>query len=408
MKTARDIRQEEIVRKWVKAGWNGTAVCFPGFGKTRVGIIAAKLFHRHNPNHNVLVLVPKKELVQQWEGAIYEAFEADCAFIKVITVQSCIRTFANVGFLIVDEVHRCASDQYRRIYDQVTYSALLQLTGTINRNDGLETFVLEKAPVIDTVSMEEMIEHDWISRSNHYIVLLDVEMNHYSQLNTAFLNHFSFFDYDLKLLMDCVRVPTVRRMFARKKHFTEEEIRIKAICGMRAMQARKKFIYQHPHKLETVKKILEHRPNSKAITFSKTVGFAKLIKPGLSVSSKMKPMERSKVMTAFRNGEIRVINTVDTVNEGFDDPDVNLIILASYSSSKIERIQRTARGLRKNEEKICESFQLVINNTQEIKWVKKSLDDLDCIWITEDQLDNVLAFKPYKIAAEYKIKEIKF
>ena len=352
-----------------------------------------------------MIIVPTTELVTQWNEGLLK-FLGHTDNIYVSTIQSAVKKIYNVGMLVLDEIHVYGSEVFSRIYSQVTYKTLLQLTATIERNDGGEKLLLEKAPIIDTVTLKECIANGWVAQHRQYVVLLDVPMNQYETLNQTFIKYFSYFDYNLMFAMKCLRDKTVREKFARKMGYKEKEVYISTLLFMKALRARKKFVEEHPKKIEIANKILENRPNSKAITFSKTISFAKKVKYGANLSSKASDKVRCSIMDAFKNNQIRVLNTVNALNVGFDDDEVDLSIIISGDSSKISKYQRVGRTIRKKGDKSSEIFHLVINGSQEMMWMKKSSVGMTYDVITESELDNVLAYKEYKTAKRNQQKTI--
>jgi len=64
-----------------------------------------------------------------------------------------------VDLLIVDEVHICGSDTFRRVFDSVDYNFILCLTGTLERLDGKEIIIKRYAPVCDIITMQEALDN---------------------------------------------------------------------------------------------------------------------------------------------------------------------------------------------------------------------------------------------------------
>jgi len=63
------------------------------------------------------------------------------------------------------------------------------------------------------------------------------------------------------------------------------------------------------------------------------------------------PHERHRILRGFREGRIRVIVNVDVLSEGWDEPLVDTIILASPTRSLARYLQRVGRGMRPAEGK---------------------------------------------------------
>ena len=71
--------------------------------------------------------------------------------------------------------------------------------------------------------------------------------------------------------MKAVQSDIFRKNYAKLTGFTVKEVTAHAFAWNKAMQFRKKFIANHPKKIEIAKKILEARKNTKAITFNSSI-----------------------------------------------------------------------------------------------------------------------------------------
>jgi superfamily II DNA or RNA helicase len=103
---------------------------------------------------------------------------------------------SNCDLLVLDEIHRYASDMMAKIFSKVHYSMILGLTATIERLDGKEIIIKKYAPVCDTITLDEALENGWVAPVKQYLVLLDVDLTEYKKLDQKFNNYFSFFGYD--------------------------------------------------------------------------------------------------------------------------------------------------------------------------------------------------------------------
>lgn len=92
----------------------------------------------------------------------------------------------------------------------------------------------------------------------------------------------------------------------------------------------------------------------------------------------------------------------------FDCPDVSVAIILGFDSSEIKAVQRRGRAIRAFDNKIAEVFYIVINNTQETKWMQNShKSDKNYITIDEKGLDKVLDGETPEIYKP-KIQELLF
>lgn len=95
----RSERQSLSVQKWVDNRLRGTLVLPTGFGKTKVGVLAAQRFQKGNPSHKILIVVPSDPIKLQWEEelALYK-IKAD-----VITMFMASKHEYQCTMLVLDE-----------------------------------------------------------------------------------------------------------------------------------------------------------------------------------------------------------------------------------------------------------------------------------------------------------------
>lgn len=96
--------------------------------------------------------------------------------------------------LILDECHLFASDTFSEVFTVVEYKMILCLTATLERLDGKEILIKKYAPVSDTIPLKEAIANRWVSPIKEYVVLLDVDLTEYKELDRKFNSYFSFFN----------------------------------------------------------------------------------------------------------------------------------------------------------------------------------------------------------------------
>lgn len=81
--------------------------------------------------------------------------------------------------------------------------------------------------------------------------------------------------------------------------------------------------------------------------------FSKFGLPAQAVTSATPESERRTAIERLRNGELKVLFTVDLFNEGVDIPDVNTLLLLRPTESPIVFLQQLGRGLRRQPGKVC-------------------------------------------------------
>jgi hypothetical protein len=105
----------------------------------------------------------------------------------------------------------------------------------------------------------------------------------------------------------------------------------------------------------------DHFPGRKAVAFCVNVRHAEELAErfrteGIAargVSGKMIPADRKACLEAFTRGELRVLCACDLLNEGWDCPDVEVLLMARPTLSKVIYLQQLGRGTRKAPNKEC-------------------------------------------------------
>ena len=392
----RSERQELGVQKWVDSKLCGTLCWAVGVGKTRGGMIAIRRFLNKNPNKKVLVVVPSDPIRDQWVKELgLRGLNA-----SVITMYMAAKQEYICDLLVIDEIHKTPSNTLVQLFDNIKYKVILGLTATFNRLDGRDTIVSKHAPVIDTITLQEAIKNGWLSSYVEYKVLIDVpDIEEYRELNKRFQEAFAFFGHDFNLAMGCVKSWKARAALAKDRTVgnpnafkdVNKQILVNAMEFHRTMNARKKFIQNHPKKVEIANLILEKRQDKKCITFSSTIDTAEKIKYGKAYSGKDTVKKGRTTLEEFKARKVGTINTVAKLNEGFNDPSISVGIILGFNSSPTISKQRIGRVLRlSSEHKSKEIFTLVIRHTQDEIWFEKSTSGRDYITIDEDSLIKLL------------------
>lgn len=377
-------RQKVCAKNWLKNKGKGTLVACTGFGKTRVALILIKALIAKHPKTKVLVVVPTETLKNQWISLLDQwgfGFNCDVQIINTV-----IKNKYYCDLLIIDEIHRTPSNTFQEVFNVVKYKLILGLTATFERLDGKEKLIEKFCPVIDTITSEEALLSGWVSAYTEYLVLLDVDdIDTYKAYNKEFQQHFEFFNYDFNAAMSMVGPKGyVKRIQMRDEmapdNASKEEksnilknITYHSMGFTRVIQSRKKFINNHPKKLEIVRKIMAARKDSKIITFSKNVAMAEAIENGKNVYTGKVTKKKGRVMIEdFDKAKSGILHSCDKLNEGADLHGANVAIILGLDSSKTKATQRRGRVIRAEAGKHAEIFNLVINNTVELEWFKKS------------------------------------
>lgn len=385
-------RQRQGVKKWIEAGCRGTLQWCTGVGKTRAALTAIKGFLTKNADKKIVVVVPTEYLKIQWiqELSKYSLLE----YVSVEIINSAIKTVNQIDFLILDECHRIPSDTFYEVFNQRQPKIVLGLSATFSRLDGRHNLLNQFCPICDVITVKEAIDNKWLAPYKEYKVIiepLDIEV--YREANRAFHEAFAVFNYDFKLAMDCMTNIISRRVYGKKMGMTVSDLDAVVFSWGRALRARKAYVMDHPKKLEVARRILAHRQNKKAITFSATIKQAEQIGGGYVVHSGKTKKKNRITMEEFAKLSLGVIHTAKSLDEGSDVPGLSLGIILCNTSSQTQKTQRLGRVIRYEEGKEAEVFTLVIKGTMEEGWYNTSTAGKSYIEITESELDEILLGK---------------
>ena len=274
-------------------------------------------------------------------------------------------------------------------------------------------------PVIDTITLQEALTNNWISQYTEYQVLIDVDdIDVYKEYNKEFVYHFEFFSFDWNRVMKCIgKNGFIERARLRDEmcpRGTESErkqvfknITIHAAGFMRAMQKRKAFINNHPKKIEIARKIINARPFSKIITFSNNIKMAEAIKIGEVYTGKDSKKKARANLEEFNQKQTGIINSVKKLIEGADLQGLDTAIMLGIDSSETRATQARGRAIRFKDGKHAEIFNIIINDTVEVDWMRKSHQKSSYVTIDEEGLNDVLAGKEPKPYTK-KVKNFTF
>lgn len=263
-----------------------------------------------------LVEQTARELRQHWPeaslgriaGGIWEPDrDVVCASIQSIGKRLADLPPDAFRYIIVDEAHHAAAPGYQALLGHFTPRFTLGLTATPDRPDGrpiLEIF----RDAAHRLTLEDAI------RRGELVPIRCVRVKTNIDLTKVRFNEVQYNRHDLE---QRIRVP-----------------------------ARNDLI---------VDTYLHHVPGRKGVTFCVNVQHADEIAerfrshgfPARSVSGAMRTDEREAILRAFAAGQLKMLCACDILNEGWDCPDVEVLLMARPTLSKIVYMQQLGRGTRK-------------------------------------------------------------
>lgn len=354
----------------------------------------------------IWIVVPTDLLKKQWEAHIEKnALQLN---VEVLIINTAAKNGGQCDFLIIDEIHTAGANLLIQVFETVKYKLILGLTATFERLDERHKLIAKYCPIVDTVTLQEAQLNGWVANYKEYLVLIDVEdINFYQDYNKQFTQHFEFFNYDFKLAMSMLGPKgfmnkiEYRDKLCKDNPDMKSEI-LKAITYhangfIRAIQNRKKFVYEHPEKIRLTQEIIKHRPDSKIVTFSANTKMAEAIGVGYVYTGKEGKKKNRITLEEFSTMPSGVLNTCKLAEAGMDIPGLSVGIMLGVNSSETKAQQTRGRVIRKEGDKTAEYFTLVINDTIESKWWQNShKNDSNIIKIDSENLIKVLNEEPYE------------
>ncbi len=296
-----------------------------GAGKTIVAVSDAQRL-----GGRTLFVAHRRELVTQaydslrnlWPEASAGLFMGDVRDFEEHNIAASIQSIAEhledfpriaFQYLIIDEAHHAAAPTYTRLLGHFRPDFVLGLTATPDRADGQSILEIFRDSA-HRLTLREAVERGELAPIRAFRVLTNVDLSRI---------RFNQIQYNRKDLEETIFVPPRDRLI--------------------------------------VETYLNHVPGRKAVAFCVNVrhgeDLAELFRragvAARSVSGRMPRVDREKYMTAFHNGDLRVLCACDILNEGWDCPDVEVLLMARPTLSKVIYMQQIGRGTRKAPGKEC-------------------------------------------------------
>lgn len=215
-------------------------------------------------------------------------------------------------YIIIDEFHHAVNKQYRHIIDYFHPKFLLGLTATPERMDNRNIYELCDYNVPYEISLKEAINKGMLVPFHYYGVYDDTD---YSKLHLV-RGHYG------EKELNATYIGNVRRYDLIYKYYMK--YRSKRAFG---------FCCSRIHAEEMAKEFSGRGIPSAAVYSNADGEFSE---------------NRDIALDRLKNGEIKVIFSVDMFNEGVDLPEVDMVLFLRPTESPIVFLQQLGRGLRKS------------------------------------------------------------
>lgn len=210
-------------------------------------------------------------------------------------------------YLIIDEFHHSAAKSYRNTIDYFNYDFLLGLTATPFRGDRQDIAQLCNGNYIISAELREAIESGILSPYHYFGCFDDID---YSKIE------YRGESYDIRDLERALVIPERDEAVISK---WKEKADNKSTIG---------FCCSQEHALRSCKAFKDAGiPSEVYLSFT---------------------TNRDEILQKFSSGELKVLFTVDVLNEGVDFPFVECLLFLRPTESKRIFLQQLGRGLRRS------------------------------------------------------------
>jgi superfamily II DNA or RNA helicase len=358
--------QKEAVRRWVENEYNGIIVLPTAAGKTHIGIDAISKLRT-----STLVVAPTIELIMQWRSILSKTFgveigqigggEKEIRPITVCTYDSAYLMAESLGnrfrFLLVDEVHHLASEQFIQIARIFASPFRMGLTATLERADKLHENLAEvMGGKVMEMGYEELSDY----LANYSIVRIPVDLTpeeetEYQDNRTLFLNY-------LRKHRMAMRGPWDFERFILSSWNPEGRE------ALLAWRRSREIAFSARAKVDYVRYVLSRHPGEKTLIFSEDTETAYMMSrefliPAITYLTPAR--ERKRYLDLFRSGEILALAASRVLDEGVDVPDASVAIVLSGSGSVRQFRQRLGRILRPSAGKKSVLYEILAAGTSE-------------------------------------------
>ncbi|KAF1303717.1 hypothetical protein BAU16_03785 [Enterococcus sp. JM9B] len=278
----------------------------PGSGKSVV--IAEIVRLATEKGGTVLFLAHRRELLDNIRETL-EANDADLSKVIVLSAvmaKNRLNTLPPLSLIITDEGHHGKAKTYMEIYNHFKEIPRLGFTATPYRLNG-EGFTDIYEEMVEGPSIQWLIDHQ----------------------NLAPYRWFS--------------IPLIDRSKVDFKNATRE-----------AESSAELFESDATIQGDIVKNYKKYADGKQAIVYAPTIAVSKLIVQwfneagiyAVHADGKTPTKERDQIMADFKAKKITILSNVDLISEGFNVPDVGVIILCRPTQSIVLHLQQSMRGMR--------------------------------------------------------------
>lgn len=393
----KNTEQRKALKAWQSNNFIGSVFAGTGFGKSRVGVLAAGEVLR-KWGGKALVLVPTNQLQDQFEEEFKKwGYDDILPDVEIVCYQSaCKYENKHYEVIIADEVHLGLSDVYIQAFTNNTYNKLLCLTATPPEDPTYLVRLQKLAPIVYHITMDQCVKMGLISPYEIYCIPVELtteEKKSYSKANNMFvqykyrLGQFEAFD-------------EANQILANPSAYTREEY-TDALMFYKAIRDRKDVVQKAYNKILYASKLIGYHDGSRILTFAGNNEITDAINAQVQKDhgdisrvyhSKLGTKARKQALEDFKNKTANVLCSTKALNQGFDVSDAEIGIICGLDSKSLSMIQRVGRLLRLSPNKIGKVIILYVADSQEEKWLRSSIKSFNnIVWI--DKLSSYICIE---------------
>ena len=370
--------QKSAYEKWIKNDLKGIAEVATAGGKTRFALECLKHYQTVVSNQCVVIITPTTALADQWNLSLISdlgVLESDIAIwpessdvnkkFHIMVINTARVKLPKIiekhpdTFVIGDEVHRYASEENSKAFAN-KFNFSLGLTATAKRDfdDGLESVlipafgkIIYEYTIIDARRDDIIAPFELI---NIEVPLLENEQEEYDKISKSIARALGEGNEEKAKLLSMRRANVAKN----------SEMRVPSAVEVAKKEEEQKILIFHEsiEKAEEIYSILSSEGLSVGIYHSEIYG----------------PIRR-ETLYRYRKGMIRILISCRALDEGVDIPDANVAIIAAYTSSLRQRVQRLGRVLRKHSGKDYATIYTFYSTDRERAQLVDEMDRLEGI-----------------------------
>jgi superfamily II DNA or RNA helicase len=290
-----------------------------GTGKTHVAVTDARrlgLRTLYLAHRGKLPKQTQERFIELWPQATTALFRSGAmkldAHVVLSTFQAMSRNLSRFdprefGYLIVDEAHHAVAETFREVIGYFQPRFTLGLTATPERPDECSLLEIFRETA-HRLELEEAIRRNILVPIRCLRVETNIDL---SQVR------YNSVDYRARDLEEAIQVPGRDELVV--------GVYVRHVSGKRAVC----FCVNVDHAERMASEF-------------KNAGI-----PAASVSGRIAANQREDVLRAYEAGDIQVLCACDILNEGWDSPRTEVLLMARPTLSKIVYVQQLGRGTRK-------------------------------------------------------------